>query len=213
MQVPVTSHQAPQGSAGDEANREGLLRPALAVFVVLSLLTGLAYPLLTTGVAQGLFPHQANGSLVTDSTGRVAGSELIGQAFTDPKHFWGRPSATGPMAYNAGASAGSNLGPSNPALHDAVKARIEALRSADPGNTAPVPVDLVTASGSGLDPHISRAAADYQASRVARARSLPEAAVRSLVEQHTEGRALGFLGEPRVNVLRLNLALDALKRP
>jgi K+-transporting ATPase ATPase C chain len=215
MQVPTPSPTTPvpQGGAEEDAAPEGLLRPALAVFVVLSLLTGLAYPLLTTGVAQGLFPHQANGSLVTDSAGRVVGSELIGQAFTDPKHFWGRPSATGPMAYNAGASTGSNLGPSNPALHDAVKARIEALRVADPGNTSAVPVDLVTASGSGLDPHISRAAADYQAGRVARVRGLPEAEVRSLVEQHTEGRALGFVGEPRVNVLKLNLALDALKRP
>jgi K+-transporting ATPase ATPase C chain len=209
MQIPLIAQKEPLGSTGEEADREGLLRPALTVFVVLSLLTGLAYPLLTTGVAQGLFPHQANGSLVTDSTGRIAGSELIGQAFSDPKHFWSRPSATGPMAYNAGASTGSNLGPSNPALHDAVKARIEALRTADPGNTAPVPVDLVTASGSGLDPHISRAAADYQARRVARARGLPEAEVRGVIEQHTEGRAMGFLGEPRVNVLQLNLALDA----
>lgn len=210
MQVPTSrTTTVPQGSAGEDPTSEGLLRPALAVFVVLSLITGLAYPLLTTGVAQAVFPHQANGSLVTDSTGRVVGSELVGQAFSDPKHFWSRPSATGPMAYNAGASTGSNLGPSNPALHDAVKARIEALRAADPGNTAPVPVDLVTASGSGLDPHISRAAADYQAARVARARGLSEAAVRSLVEQHTQGRTLGFLGEPRVNVLRLNLALDA----
>lgn len=214
MQVPTSqTTTVPQGSAGEDATSEGLLRPALTVFVVLSLLTGLAYPLLTTGVAQAVFPHQANGSLVTDGTGRVAGSELIGQAFSDPKHFWSRPSATGPMAYNAGASTGSNLGPSNAALHDAVKARIEALRAADPGNTAPVPVDLVTASGSGLDPHISRAAADYQVARVARARGLPEAEVSSLVEQHTEDRVLGFLGEPRVKVLKLNLALDALKRP
>jgi K+-transporting ATPase ATPase C chain len=214
MQVPTSrTTTVPHGGAEEEATSEGLLRPAFAVFVVLSLLTGLAYPLLTTGVAQAVFPHQANGSLVTDGTGRVVGSELIGQAFSDPKHFWSRPSATGPMAYNAGASTGSNLGPSNAALHDAVKARIEALRAVDPGNTAPVPVDLVTTSGSGLDPHISRAAADYQVARMARARGLPEAEVRSLVEQHTEDRVLGFLGEPRVNVLKLNLALDALKRP
>lgn len=210
MQAHTTSRDAAQTViATGETPREGLLRPAITVFVVLSIVTGLAYPLLTTGVAQGLFPHQANGSLLRDANGRVVGSELIGQPFSDPKHFWSRPSATGPMAYNAGASTGSNLGPSNPALHDAVKARIEALRAADPGNKAPVPVDLVTASGSGLDPHISRAAADYQAARVARTRSLPEARVRELVEQHTEGRWLGLLGEPRVNVLRLNLALDA----
>ncbi|MFZ5551446.1 MAG: potassium-transporting ATPase subunit KdpC [Pseudomonadota bacterium] len=210
MQSTNPRQTAPAGVAVQQEHEEGLLRPAIAVFVVLSLITGLAYPLLTTGVAQTAFPHQANGSLVKDAAGRVVGSELIGQAFSDPKHFWSRPSATGPMAYNAGASTGSNLGPSNPALHDAVKSRIEALRAADPGNTAPVPVDLVTTSGSGLDPHISRAAADYQAARVARTRGLPEAEVRSLVEQHTEGRSLGFLGEPRVNVLRLNLALNAL---
>lgn len=189
---------------------EGLLRPALTLFIALSLLTGLAYPLLTTGMAQAVFPEQANGSQLKDASGRVVGSALIGQAFSDPKHFWSRPSATGPMAYNGGASTGSNLGPSNPALHDAVKARIEALRAADPGNTAAVPVDLVTASGSGLDPHISRAAADYQAARVARAHGLPEAEVRALIEQHSEPAWLGFLGTPRVNVLKLNLALDAL---
>lgn len=210
MEVHTTTREAAQATAATgDAPREGLLRPAITVFVVLSLVTGLAYPLLTTGIAQSLFPHQANGSLLRDANRRVVGSELIGQPFSDPKHFWSRPSSTGPMAYNAGASTGSNLGPSNPALHDAVKARIEALRAADPGNKAPVPVDLVTTSGSGLDPHISRAAADYQAARVARARNLPEASVRELVEQHTEGRWLGLLGEPRVNVLRLNLALDA----
>lgn len=185
------------------------LRPALVLFALLSALTGLAYPLLVTGVAQIAFSAQANGSLV-QRDGQAVGSALIGQAFSDPKHFWSRPSATGPMPYNASISSGSNLGPSNPALHDAVKARIAALREADPGNTAPVPVDLVTASASGLDPHISRAAADYQVARVARLRGLPEARVRELVEAHAEGVGLGFIGEPRVNVLALNLALDAL---
>lgn len=189
---------------------EGLWRPAVTLFLCLSIVCGLAYPLLTTGIAQGLLPDQANGSLVRDAGGQVIGSRLIGQPFSDPKHFWGRPSATAPMAYNASASTGSNQGPSNPALHEAVKGRIEALRAADPGNTKPVPVDLVTASGSGLDPEISRAAADYQLARVARARGLPEAQVRALVDAHTAMPWLGFLGEPRVNVLALNLALDAL---
>lgn len=185
------------------------LRPALVLFVLLSLITGLAYPLLVTGIAQLAFPAQANGSLIVRD-GKVLGSELIGQAFADPKYFWGRPSATSPMPYNAANSAGSNLGPSNPALADAVKARIDALRAADPGNQAPIPVDLVTASASGLDPHISRAAADWQLARVARVRGLPEARVRELVEQHTAGPRLGFIGETRVHVLRLNLALDAV---
>jgi len=184
------------------------LRPALTLFVALSLITGLAYPLAVTGVAQVLFPHQANGSLVLKD-GKPVGSELIGQAFADPRYFWSRPSATVPMPYNAANSGGSNLAPTAPALVDAVKARIEALHAADPGNTAPVPVDLVTASASGLDPHISRAAADYQAARVARVRGLPVEQVRALVAQHAEGRWLGFIGEPRVNVLALNLALDA----
>jgi len=184
-----------------------LIRPALSLFVLMSALTGIAYPLLTTGVAQAAFPQQAAGSLVM-SNGRAVGSSLIGQAFSDPRHFWSRPSATAPMAYNAGASTGSNQGPLNPALSDAVKARVEALRAADPGNTAPVPVDLVTASGSGLDPHISRAAADYQVARIARLRGLPPQQLRALVDRHTEGRLLGVLGEPRVNVLALNLALD-----
>jgi potassium-transporting ATPase KdpC subunit len=185
------------------------LRPALTLFVALSIVTGLAYPLAVTGVAQVAFADAANGSLIVRG-GQAVGSGLIGQSFADPKYFWSRPSATGPMPYNAAGSSGSNLGPSNAALVDAVKARIEALRAADPGNTAPVPVDLVTTSASGLDPHISRAAADYQAARVARVRGLPEERVRSLVEQHTEAPMLGFIGEPRVHVLRLNLALDAL---
>jgi K+-transporting ATPase ATPase C chain len=184
------------------------LRPALTLFVLLSAITGLVYPLLVTGIAQLAFPAAANGSLVVRD-GKAVGSELVGQSFSDPKHFWSRPSATGPMPYNAANSGGSNQGPSSPALADAVKARIEALRAADPGNTAAVPVDLVTASASGLDPHISRAAADYQVARVARLRGLPEERVRALVEQHTEQPLLGFIGEPRVHVLRLNLALDA----
>lgn len=188
-----------------------LFRPALVLFVVLSLVTGLAYPLAVTGLAQVLFPDQANGSLVK-ANGVVVGSSLIGQPFSQPGHFWSRPSATAPDAYNAAASSGSNLGPSNPALAEAVSARIAALRAADPGNTAPVPVDLVTASASGLDPHISRAAADYQVNRVARALGLPAERVQALVAEHTEGTLLGFLGEPRVNVLLLNLALDALPR-
>ncbi len=187
------------------------LRPALTLFVLLSLVTGLAYPLAVTGMAQVLFPHQANGSLVVKN-GKPVGSELIGQAFADAGRFWSRPSATAPMPYNAANSGGSNLAPTAPALVDAVKARIEALRAADPGNTAPVPVDLVTTSASGLDPHISRAAADYQVARVARVRGLPVERVRALVEQHTQGRWLGFIGEPRVNVLALNLALDAAHR-
>lgn len=187
------------------------LRPALVLFVLLSLITGLLYPLAVTGVAQLAFPQAANGSLVVKN-GQPVGSELIGQAFSDPRSFWSRPSATSPMPYNAANSAGSNQGPMNPALTDAVKARIAALRAADPGNTAPVPVDLVTASASGLDPHISRAAADYQVARVARMRGLPEAQVRALVAQYTEGPALGFIGEARVPVLRLNLALDDLAR-
>lgn len=184
------------------------LRPALTLFVALSLVTGLAYPLLVTGIAQIAFPGAANGSLIVRD-GKVVGSELIGQSFSDPKHFWSRPSATSPMAYNGAGSSGSNQGPSNPALAEAVKARVEALRAADPGNGAPVPVDLVTASASGLDPHISRAAADYQVARVARTRGLPEDKVRALVARHAEMPLLGFIGEPRVHVLRLNLALDA----
>jgi K+-transporting ATPase ATPase C chain len=188
------------------------LKPALLMLALLTVLTGGVYPLLVTGIAQGLFPHQANGSLI-EQNGKVVGSELIGQPFSDPKYFWGRPSATGPVPYNAGASSGSNLGPLDPALEVAVKARIAALKASDPANTAPIPVDLVTASGSGLDPHISPAAAHWQAPRIARILGLSEAEVSKLIDAHTEGRQLGLLGEPRVNVLALNMALDRLGRP
>ncbi|MDR6857685.1 potassium-transporting ATPase subunit KdpC [Variovorax guangxiensis] len=184
-----------------------ILRPTLVIFVLLSALTGLLYPLAVTGAGQALFPAQAEGSLVLRG-GKPVGSSLIGQNFSDPAHFWGRPSATAPMPYNAGASSGSNQGPLNPALADAVKSRVEALRAADPGNAQPVPVDLVTASASGLDPHISPAAARYQAARVARLHKLPLDRVEQLIDDHTEGRWLGLIGEPRVNVLALNLALD-----
>jgi potassium-transporting ATPase KdpC subunit len=187
-----------------------LIRPAIILFLVLTVITGLIYPLAVTGIAQVLFPQQANGSLIVKD-GQVVGSQLIGQPFDDPKYFWGRPSATGPFPYNAAASSGSNLGPTNPALTDAVQARMDTLKAADPTNTQPIPIDLVTTSASGLDPHISPAAADYQVARVAHARGLDESAVRQLVAQHTQGRDLGVLGEPRVNVLELNLALDALK--
>jgi len=186
------------------------LRAALVIFLALSLLVGLLYPLATTGVARLLWPFQAGGSLL-EQDGRVVGSALIGQSFSDPRYFWGRPSATAPMPYNASASGGSNLGPSNPALAQAVQARIAALRAADPANPAPIPVDLATASGSGLDPHISPAAASYQAARVARARGLPAATVEQLIARHTERPAPDILGEPVVNVLALNLALDRLR--
>ena len=184
-------------------------RPAVMSFVLLTLLTGIAYPLLVTGVSQLTMPAKANGSLIVKN-GKPAGSSLIGQSFSDPKYFWSRPSATGPMPNNASASGGSNLGPTNPALMDAVKARVQALRHADPGNAQPVPVDLVTASASGLDPHISPAAAEYQLARVARLRNLAPDALRKLVAEHTEDRQFGILGEPRVNVLELNLSLDAM---
>lgn len=183
------------------------LKPAIIVLALLTLVTGIAYPLLVTGIAQILLPAQANGSLILRD-GKPVGSALIGQPFDDPRYFWGRLSATAPFAYNAGASSGSNYGPLNPAFQAAAKARIGALREADPDNRSPIPVDLVTASGSGLDPHISPAAALYQVSRIARARNLDEGSVRRLVESHIEGRQFGVLGEPRVNVLRLNLALD-----
>jgi K+-transporting ATPase ATPase C chain len=187
-----------------------LIRNAVSMLLVMTVITGIAYPLLATGVAQMLFPHQANGSLI-DRNGKPIGSELIGQYFDDPKYFWGRPSATTPQPYNGTASNGSNLGPSNPALRDAVQQRIDALRKADPGNAAPVPVDLVTASASGLDPQISPAAAQYQVARVARMRHVRVEQVQALVATFTEGRQLGLLGEPQVNVLRLNLALDGLQ--
>jgi K+-transporting ATPase ATPase C chain len=188
------------------------LKPALLMLALLTVLTGGVYPLLVTGIAQGLFPHQANGSLI-EQNGKVVGSELIGQPFSDPKYFWGRPSATGPVPYNAGASSGSNLGPLDPALEVAVKARIAALKASDPANTAPIPVDLVTASGSGLDPHISPAAARRQALRIARLHGLSETEVMQLIDAHTQGRQFGLLGEPRVNVLALNLALEHRGRP
>ena len=186
-----------------------ILRPAVVIFTVLTMVTGVVYPLVTTGVAQSLFTSQAGGSLILRD-GKPVGSSLIGQNFSEPKHFWGRPSATSPMAYNASSSSGSNLGPLNPALTDAVKGRIDALRAADPGNKAPVPVDLVTASASGLDPHISPAAANYQVARVAKARGLVPERVQGLVDLQTEYPLLGFLGERQVNVFKLNLALEAL---
>jgi len=184
------------------------LRPAIVSLALLSVVTGLAYPALVTVIAQVVFPYQANGSLIVRG-GKTVGSALIGQPFDDPKYFWGRPSATSPFGYNAGASSGSNLSPTNPDLIKAVQGRVDALRAADPGNTAPVPVDLVTASGSGLDPHISPAAALYQVGRVAKARNRDRQGIAQLVERYTEGRTFGLLGEPRVNVLALNLALDS----
>ena len=184
------------------------LKPAFLMLIAFTVLTGLIYPFLVTGLAQVLFPYRANGSLILRD-GKAMGSELIGQPFSSPKYFWSRPSATSPYPYNAASSSGSNQGPTNPALTDAVVARVKALRDADPGNETPVPVDLVTASASGLDPHISPAAAEYQVNRVAKARGMDPAKVRALVSNYTERRNFGFLGEPGVNVLRVNLALDA----
>jgi K+-transporting ATPase ATPase C chain len=192
------------------------LKPAIVLLVLFTLITGVVYPLVVTGIAQIAFPAQANGSLIINN-GKALGSELIGQSFDDPKYFWGRLSDTGDFPYNAfnaetlTGSSGSNYGPLNPALTKAAQARIDALKAADPGNTAPIPVDLVTASGSGLDPNISVAAALYQVSRVAKARGMTEDALRALVIQYTTGRQFGIFGEPRVNVLKLNLALDGIK--
>jgi K+-transporting ATPase ATPase C chain len=192
-------------------------RPALVALAILTIITGIIYPLVVTGIAQAVFPYQANGSIIVSQSGQPLGSALIGQQFDDPKYFWGRLSATGPVPYTAfnadklTGSTGSNYGPLNPALKDAAQARIDALKAADPGEAAPIPVDLVTASGSGLDPHISPAAAEYQLARVAKARGMDAAKLRDIVAQYTEGRQLGFLGEQRVNVLELNLALDGLR--
>ena len=187
------------------------LRIAILSTLVLTALTGLLYPFAITGLAQLLFPKQANGSLIYKD-GKTVGSSLIGQPFDDPKYFWSRPSATGPVPYNGAASSGSNLGPTNPALFKAVQDRVNALRKADPDNTQPIPVDLVTASASGLDPHISPAAAAYQAGRVAKVRGISLATVQELIQKHTQGRFLGLLGEPGVNVLELNLDLDGARR-
>lgn len=182
------------------------LRPALVCLIILTLMTGVAYPLVITGIAHVVFPARSLGSIMPRG-----GSELMGQPFDDPKYFWSRLSATSPIPYNAEASSGSNLGPTNPSLVDAVRARVQALRAADPGNNKPIPVDLVTSSASGLDPHISPAAAEYQADRVARVRGLSPVAVRKLIARNTQGRQLGFLGEARVNVLKLNISLDELR--
>src|ERR1041385_3853875 len=186
------------------------LKPALSMLIVSSVVTGLAYPLLVTGFAWALFPHQAQGSFV-EQEGKPVASELIGQPFADPKHFWSRASGTSPYPYNASSSGGTNQGPGNPALTDAVTARIKALKDAEPDNKLAIPVDLVTASASGLDPHISPAAAQYQIERVAKARNMDVAKVRELVAKHTEGRQLGFFGEARINVVELNIDLDALR--
>jgi K+-transporting ATPase ATPase C chain len=187
-----------------------ILRQAVACIVVFTVITGVIYPLVVTGVAQLVFPHQANGSLLIDN-GKTVGSSLIGQSFSSPKYFWARPSATSPMPYNAANSSGSNLGPLNPALTENVKARITQLKAADAASKQAVPVDLVTASGSGLDPDISPASAQYQVARVAKVRNIDESEVRKLIAEYTRDRQLGILGEPRVNVLELNLALDGLK--
>jgi potassium-transporting ATPase KdpC subunit len=187
-----------------------LIRPAIVLFLIMTVITGVVYPLVVTGIAQVAFPKQAGGSLIVKD-GKPVGSRLIGQSFSDPKYFWSRPSATSPQPYNGLASSGSNQGPLNPALTDAVKSRMDTLHAADPTNTAPVPIDLVTASASGLDPEISVAAANYQAGRVARIRGIAPEAVQALIAAHRKGRFLGVIGEPRINVLELNLALDSLK--
>ncbi|MBF0593388.1 MAG: potassium-transporting ATPase subunit KdpC [Candidatus Omnitrophica bacterium] len=187
------------------------IRPTLMILIVMTVMTGVVYPLLVTGIAQVCFHRQANGSLIYSTNGKIVGSTLIGQSFDDPKYFWGRLSATTPL-YNASSSSGSNLGPSNPALLDNIKARIAALKAADPANTGIIPVDLVTASASGLDPHLSIAGAHYQLSRVAWVRKLPEAFVQQIIDQNTTGRFLGVIGEPVVNILAVNLALDQVKR-
>jgi K+-transporting ATPase ATPase C chain len=204
-----------QSSTSSQTQSSGIVRPAIVSLVIFTILLGLLYPAVITGIAQLVFPAQANGSLITDEAGTVVGSKLIGQEFSDPAHFWGRLSATGPVPYNAASSSGSNLGPLNPALigeEGSVQTRINALREANAAagvqNDAPIPVDLVTASGSGLDPHISPAAAQYQVARIAALRGVDAAEIQSLVAEFTEGRTLGFLGEARVNVLQLNLALD-----
>jgi len=194
----------------NKADMRTQFRPAIVSIAIFTLLTGILYPLMITGIAQVIFPHQANGSLIVQN-GQVVGSELIGQPFDIPRYFWGRPSATSPFPYNAAASTGSNLGPTNPALTEEVKARIAALKAVDPTNKSPIPVDLITASGSGLDPNISVAAALYQVPRVAKSRGLSEEVVGALVDRFTEDRQLGVLGELRVNVLELNLALDGIK--
>jgi K+-transporting ATPase ATPase C chain len=186
-------------------------KPAILIFLILTVITGIVYPLFITGIAQVFFPSQANGSLIYQNS-KPVGSVLIGQAFNDPKYFWGRLSATSPVPFNAAASSGSNLGPFNPVMLDAVKARIKALKDLDPDNKNPMPVDLVTSSASGLDPHISLAAAYYQASRIARLRGLSQNAIKVLIAKHASGRLFGLIGEPVVNVLELNLALDAYKK-
>lgn len=188
-----------------------MIRNAAMSLLVFTILTGLLYPVAVTGLSQALFPSRANGDIMTKS-GRPVGSGLLGQQFSNPKYFWGRPSATTPYPYNGGASSGSNFGPNNPALLKAVQQRVDALLEADPGNKAKIPVDLVTASGSGLDPHISPASAAYQVPRVARLRGIDEAKVSALVAANTEGRQFGILGEPVVNVLKVNLALDELEQ-
>lgn len=205
--LPPAKLAANSKVTSSKAASQGVLRPALVLFVSLTVLCGVIYPLAVTGIGKAIFPDQASGSLIVQN-GKVIGSRLIGQEFSAPNYFWGRLSATSPMPYNAQASSGSNFGPSNPALTDAVKGRVDALKAADPGNTLPIPVDLVTASGSGLDPEISLAAAYYQAGRIARERKLSVDTVRSLIDSLQLRRSLGFFGEPRVNVLALNLALD-----